>query len=476
MNKNGSRSQNLRILSPKGGNPKKAKEESQAALEHISSPSSRIIFDKEVHKMLHIPGIKQPDFAWKNDLEPLTNTWKENDIKASTKMMKSFIKNKIRPSKWHKPHIRKKLLKMDYIKPNLKRNESQKFITSRAIDEFDAFNAQSKGVRFASLGGSGKTPRTTRASRPTNYFNYIPQSKEDIDLARLRKQEIEYLKNLAESGKKIPKDKINIFKLLILKEDPLKIGEAMIKKQNFRGPNTANFSTNKRKNLVKLKKPINDPLTSKHEDAIEKARLRMERKMEIKLVSQAAQNFNIHLHFRNLKRENQEYLDKLNMQISNKLDLYINPTKRVMFKVKRNQKNEFDTTSSDMSSSMSNSGEEGKVKEKKAAIPVFIKNKLIKLDTKHNKYGKISGEKGNKMSKEQLMKLTKALSQSSLVRKKRSSVEPKFRQAKQQAEIQETEEEDTNKEDNSGEFKTTKQIINDYVREFNNTIPSVLNL
>lgn len=79
---------------------------------------------------------------------------------------------------------------------------------------------------------------------------------------------------------------------------------------------------------------------NKEIDAIEKARLRMERKMEIKLVSQAAQNFNIHLHFRNLQRENPEYLSKLSSQISNKLDLYINPSRRVTFKVKDKEEND----------------------------------------------------------------------------------------------------------------------------------------
>lgn len=54
---------------------------------------------------------------------------------------------------------------------------------------------------------------------------------------------------------------------------------------------------------------------SKEKGMVDKAQLRMERKMEIKLVSQAAQNFNIHLHFRNLKKENQEYLDKLSSQV-----------------------------------------------------------------------------------------------------------------------------------------------------------------
>ena len=77
---------------------------------------------------------------------------------------------------------------------------------------------------------------------------------------------------------------------------------------------------------------------SKEMEAIDKARLRMEKKMEIKLVSQAAQNFNIHLHFKNLIKENHEYLDKLSSQIKNKLDLYVNPTKRVTFKVKRKAK------------------------------------------------------------------------------------------------------------------------------------------
>lgn len=54
-----------------------------------------------------------------------------------------------------------------------------------------------------------------------------------FDTSKLRQQEIEYLKSLVESGEKIPKEKVNLFKLLVLKEDPLKIGEQMLKKNKY---------------------------------------------------------------------------------------------------------------------------------------------------------------------------------------------------------------------------------------------------
>lgn len=80
--------------------------------------------------------------------------------------------------------------------------------------------------------------------------------------------------------------------------------------------------------------------------------------MERKLVSQAAKNFNIHLHTRNLKKENKEYLDKLNHQVSNKLKLYINPVRSNYFapstKLKKTQ---LDTSDSYESSSSMNEGE-----------------------------------------------------------------------------------------------------------------------
>lgn len=88
-------------------------------------------------------------------------------------------------------------------------------------------------------------------------------------------------------------------------------------------------------------------------DKIERAKLRMERNMERKLISQAAKNFNIHLHTKNLRKENQEYLDKLSNQVSSKLDLYINPIKRATFKIKKKHKNDLDTSDS-FSSSLSN--------------------------------------------------------------------------------------------------------------------------
>lgn len=54
-----------------------------------------------------------------------------------------------------------------------------------------------------------------------------------MDTNKLRLQEIKYLRGLAESGSKIPKDKVNLFKLLVLKEDPIKVGEAMLKKSKY---------------------------------------------------------------------------------------------------------------------------------------------------------------------------------------------------------------------------------------------------
>jgi hypothetical protein len=49
--------------------------------------------------------------------------------------------------------------------------------------------------------------------------------------------------------------------------------------------------------------------------------------MERKLVSQAAKSFNIHLHARNLRKEDKEYLDNLSNQVCTKLALYVNPLK-----------------------------------------------------------------------------------------------------------------------------------------------------
>lgn len=81
----------------------------------------------------------------------------------------------------------------------------------------------------------------------------------------------------------------------------------------------------------------------------------MEREMERKLISQAAKNFNIHLHMRNLKKENQVYLDKLSNQVSTKLKLYINPIKYMKYREKQKIKNELDTSDSYESSSSSHS-------------------------------------------------------------------------------------------------------------------------
>ena len=73
-----------------------------------------------------------------------------------------------------------------------------------------------------------KTPLTTRIKRQGHAFQ-----NEVHDSTKLRLQEIDFLKSLAESGQKIPKEKINLFKLLVLKEDPLKIGEQMLKKNVY---------------------------------------------------------------------------------------------------------------------------------------------------------------------------------------------------------------------------------------------------
>lgn len=84
-------------------------------------------------------------------------------------------------------------------------------------------------------------PQTTRVARKSQLFN-----NDVMDSDKLRRQEIEYLKSIAESGDKIPKEKINLFKLLILKEDPIKIGEAMLKKNLYvKNSSVSNFSLGK---------------------------------------------------------------------------------------------------------------------------------------------------------------------------------------------------------------------------------------
>ena len=45
-------------------------------------------------------------------------------------------------------------------------------------------------------------------------------------------------------------------------------------------------------------------------------RMRQEQKAELKLISQAAKTFNIHLHSQNLFKDNEEYLRKLNQKVN----------------------------------------------------------------------------------------------------------------------------------------------------------------
>lgn len=73
-----------------------------------------------------------------------------------------------------------------------------------------------------------EAPKTERNT--TKRFKY---HNDNFDTSKLRQQEIDYLKSLVESGEKIPKERVNLFKLLVLKEDPIKIGEQMLKKNKY---------------------------------------------------------------------------------------------------------------------------------------------------------------------------------------------------------------------------------------------------
>jgi len=77
---------------------------------------------------------------------------------------------------------------------------------------------------------------------------YVYQ-KEEINISQLHKQEIEYLRGLAESSSQIPKDKMHLFNFLILGGDPIECGEQILK-----GMNNAHYSTtlntNSKKSLL----------------------------------------------------------------------------------------------------------------------------------------------------------------------------------------------------------------------------------
>lgn len=161
--------------------------------------------------------------------------------------------------------------------------------------------------------------------RKSNTYRY-----KDFDPEKILHSEKEYLRYLAEKGFKIPKEKINLFKLLILKEDPLKVGQAMIKK-SIVAKHLGIIDEIVPKQKMYQRRSSLDFFTGanskKEMDIIEKARVRMEKKMEQKLVSQAAKNFNIHLHIRDLQKENHDYLERLGQAVKTKLNLFMHPSK-----------------------------------------------------------------------------------------------------------------------------------------------------
>ncbi|CAI2362427.1 unnamed protein product [Moneuplotes crassus] len=153
------------------------------------------------------------------------------------------------------------------------------------------------------------------------YQKMLKQSLSKKKMNRLYESQVKYLKSVVESGGKIQKDKTDLFRLLVLKDDPLKIGENMLKESPFypKIKDKVSFSPRQRKK-------------SKKYDEMEERRMRYESKMEGKLISQAAKKFNIHLHSQNLLKENGLYLNKLNDQINKKLAYYLSDrksTKRV---------------------------------------------------------------------------------------------------------------------------------------------------
>lgn len=57
-------------------------------------------------------------------------------------------------------------------------------------------------------------------------------------------------------------------------------------------------------------------------------RMRQKRKAELRLISQAAKAFNIHLHSQNLFKESKEYITNLNNAVNRNIELHFAPSKK----------------------------------------------------------------------------------------------------------------------------------------------------
>ena len=102
-------------------------------------------------------------------------------------------------------------------------------------------------------------------------------------------------------GFPIPKDKDNLFKILIMKD-------------------YYNQDERERKKQYAIQKLEND--SKNMQNKLKK----IDRKQESKIISQANKNFNVHLHINRLKHEDQDYLKELNSEINLKVKYFTNPS------------------------------------------------------------------------------------------------------------------------------------------------------
>jgi len=101
-------------------------------------------------------------------------------------------------------------------------------------------------------------------------------------------------------GFPIPKDKVDLFKILILKD----------------------YYSHEDKE--KKKKSTLEKLETESKELHDKLK-KIDRKQEAKIISQANKNFNIHLHTNRLMKEDPDYLSELNDLINKKLHYFTNP-------------------------------------------------------------------------------------------------------------------------------------------------------
>eukprot|EP00347_Sterkiella_histriomuscorum_P001475 403371894 len=269
----------------------------QSHQQHGTGPGSFQFGDIKSYKDFK-KGKETPKFKFSSDivrdvLDLKSDLYREPNINKESDAHQKTWKMKMHQLKFPASvrHIKGGIDQVKSSSYNLLQNMKQK-----SQKEEKKSNVGREGAETAIL-SSTQTSLQQNKDKP-----YVDMSElTEAELDKYYKIQKDYLEFLLEMGFQVPKEKQELFKILILK-DYYTQDENQKRKQHA---------------IQKLEK---------EGDVLKNKLKQIDRRAESKIISQANKNFNIHLHVNRLKHEDMEYLKELNNEVNLKIKYFTNPS------------------------------------------------------------------------------------------------------------------------------------------------------